>query len=481
MHRIQEGQAVPYLRRVVFAIALCTCPSIGARADEPDRESGARKTAEKPQAFRYAEEARASHRLRTGRLEMVEHIDLPNIKSTRFRTWKCAGDDVIVVDHGDEEGVAQRDAETGLPSTHDYPGPMSFLVQGGRIWWHDEDSPLARNLPRERRDFFNLWDFRRLGLDPGTPGESIEARAAAHGVAREYSEGWDGKLAWVKSESASGSTTWWIDPERDWNVVRSATEVLGKHVVDVRYTLGEIDGVWFPVRVEHYDLDVDPAAPTRITEVVAAEFNRPDHPQRFTPADVGIEVGTQINYLDPDPRVQMENSGWWDGHSVISFSEYVRRLDSGELVRGPTVARAIARLRERAAARAAAAAAVSTQPTTSTTQPASFDPLGQWERYTLSFIERHGLDDGQRERALAILRDCRDMGNVHLVRARERIARWEERRRQMAESRSPNAAESDALERERRQIADPLDRIFEERLKPRLDALLTTGQRKAAP
>jgi hypothetical protein len=168
---------------------------------------------------------------------------------------------------------------------------------------------------------------------------------------------------------------------------------------------------------------------------------------------------------------------WWDGGQLIPSDEYRRRVDSGELVIGPTVARELSRLRARAIARAQAVEA--NQPTTSTSQPARLDPLGKWERYTLSFIERHQLDGGQRERALAILRDCREMGNVHLTRTRERIARWEERR-QTAGSRPSSAVESDALERERRQIVEPLDRIFEDKLKPRLDALLTTEQRRAA-
>lgn len=467
----------PATLRAAVAMALIlssVCMSV-AQSDPPPTSAPA---SVKPEALRFAEEARANHRLRTAKLELVEHSRSGGVDDVRYRTWKCAGDDVIIVDHGDADGVVQRDAETGKPAQIDYPGPMGFLVQGDQVWWHSEDSPLAKVLPRENRSMFNLWDLRRLGVDPDTPGESIEQRAAANDIALRYSEQPDGELVRAIVKTKDSSVSWWIDPARDWSVVHTETVVLGKVVEDARYTLEKLDGVWFPVRAELYELGADPAAPTQTIEVISAEFNRPEHPQKFSPADVGIEVGTQVSFLGGNSAAQDQGPMWWDGGKLVSGAEYHRRLDAGEIVKGPTVAREHARLRARSAAREQQVPKAAPKP--ATTQPMTIDPLGDWERYTLAFIARHQLDDGQRERALAILRDCRDLGNTQLTRSRERIQRWEEQQRTVCGMPSQIPGELERLKRERAELTAGLDRIFEDRLKPRLDALLTSQQRKAS-
>jgi hypothetical protein len=83
-------------------------------------------------------------------------------------------------------------------------------------------------------------------------------------------------------------------------------------------------------------------------------------------------------------------------------------------------------------------------------------------------IRRHELDAGQTERALAILQDCRDLANAAL-------------RRIECDPRESGgaAAASAAAERERRG-RDEVQRIFERRLAPRLEALLTSAQRERA-
>jgi hypothetical protein len=107
----------------------------------------------------------------------------------------------------------------------------------------------------------------------------------------------------------------------------------------------------------------------------------------------------------------------------------------------------------------------------------------QWEAYVRQFIERHKLDEGQQQKAHAVLKDCQGMANRRMRRAQSRIEHIE---KQIAELNSRGAGD----ERNRQQIARlqqyqarllaPIDEIFEKRLKPRLDGLLTTAQRLAA-
>ncbi|HMQ15168.1 MAG TPA: hypothetical protein PKC49_04265 [Phycisphaerae bacterium] len=104
--------------------------------------------------------------------------------------------------------------------------------------------------------------------------------------------------------------------------------------------------------------------------------------------------------------------------------------------------------------------------------------VGLWETYVRDFIRRYQLDQDQCEKAGAILLECQK-------RAQEIVAR---RRNDLAEivSKLLDASEAGKAEeaaRFRRQLQDglrPIEAIFEQSLKPRLEKLPTREQRKRA-
>ncbi len=107
------------------------------------------------------------------------------------------------------------------------------------------------------------------------------------------------------------------------------------------------------------------------------------------------------------------------------------------------------------------------------------DYASQWERYVEDFITRYKLDDGQTERARAILKDCQEQANRHMQRAKPRIDQLE---RQMEKTGSEERAAKlrERLDQQKQRLLQPIGIIFESRLKPSLEKLPTRAQRAAA-
>lgn len=102
------------------------------------------------------------------------------------------------------------------------------------------------------------------------------------------------------------------------------------------------------------------------------------------------------------------------------------------------------------------------------------DFAGQWEQYVRDFIHQFKLNEGQSQRALLILKDCQEQGERVIQSRREEITRLD---RVMAAAGRGKDNTGAAAQRER--MLSPLSDIFEKQLKPRLDRLLTTAQKKA--
>lgn len=104
-------------------------------------------------------------------------------------------------------------------------------------------------------------------------------------------------------------------------------------------------------------------------------------------------------------------------------------------------------------------------------------PAGMWERYTRAFIRRYQLDDGQEQRAWAILRNCQARGRRYLETHRARFDALEQRAVALGVASAAKGPEAAAIRREAGRLQQPIDDIFERELKPRLERLLTRAQR----
>jgi hypothetical protein len=103
----------------------------------------------------------------------------------------------------------------------------------------------------------------------------------------------------------------------------------------------------------------------------------------------------------------------------------------------------------------------------------------EWERYVADFCKRHNLDDAQKQAAQKILRDVQDQANRYIAGKRPQIEMID---KQLAAAGAGGdaAAKSAKLRSERQQLLDPIQRMFEKQLKPRLDRIPTRAQRQAA-
>lgn len=443
---------------------------------------------DKPEALRRAMAARAPELLRTARIEYSIRESSgreDDSVRTRFFTWMCADDRYVLVQRGDEEGVYAR-GPGGKPLHPALNQPERILVKDSQVWTHTDGALGAHVLGEEGHAAYSLHDWRRVGLNPITlDGDLDETLERINYPPLKYeSEEVDG-LQVVTGASKGSMVKWWIDPEKDWAIVRTEVFQDGKKIGERRFTLrfDPYDGLWFPRRVELYRLAAGDIEPSSVMETQSAAFNRPDHPMELTPADIGVEVGTSVAFQDRDPPV----SGYWDGEKAIPFAELMERIQSGELTMGPAVAQARAKWK-----------AIGKKPEllaeigrsaqgggTATTQPILPVPVfvwnrfeTQWEAYTRLFIGRYGLDEEQSQKAWSICDDCQESGRAYVAKQRERLEELDRRIRNAKRTGPPkDTADLTRLESERQKLMEPINRIFEQRLKPRLEQLPTRIQR----
>jgi hypothetical protein len=109
------------------------------------------------------------------------------------------------------------------------------------------------------------------------------------------------------------------------------------------------------------------------------------------------------------------------------------------------------------------------------------EPEGAWEKYVREFIERYKLNDEQAQKAHTVLEDCASQRDRYLRGNKEQIEQVEKQIEELKKSKNKNKAKSLAALTERRnKLTAPIDQIFEQRLKPRLERLPTRAQRRAA-
>ncbi len=98
----------------------------------------------------------------------------------------------------------------------------------------------------------------------------------------------------------------------------------------------------------------------------------------------------------------------------------------------------------------------------------------KWEAYTRQFIMKHRLNGDQGRKAWDLCRDCEKIARSYLDTRRTDVDDWQQR---LEASRSASveeqAREKEKLDRRRTELVAPIDRIFEDRLKPGLDKLPT--------
>jgi hypothetical protein len=466
-----------------LSLPLLCCTSlllvVPAQADPP-----------KPEPLVRARQARATSLLRTARIEYSERSVTTAADGSvterplRYYGWKCAGNAYVADFHGDEEGVVMRDGDGRPRDDLPYNGPQHHLVKDGELWQHVEDSPLADVCAGTRAEHWRVYDLRTMGLDPVVLGRDFDVEQKIQNVSVDYSESVDADLRVVSGFIGPDECRWWIDPARGWNVVRTAVFSGGREISGMRFTLEQTDGVWFPARVEYSRQTADGRELTTIMTILSAEFNRPYHPRDLAPADIGIEPGTTLNFSNRQPPGALI----WDGQSAVSAEDYFIRLERGEVTRGPTVERELARLSTERGAPGSQPARTNNDSVAeqSATRPAEdaklalrFEP--EWETYTRRFIIKYHFDDDQAQKAWKTCRQCEEQARNIVDKHRDD---FQDLDRRAVSLRAATGAEREReltkFAQRRDVLVAPIERIFEQRLKPELDRLPTPEQRRIA-
>lgn len=458
-------QAIKVL--AVVSVLLLATPSVSAVTFIAITDS------EVPEALRKAQAQRSPEALRTARIDysLEWRTGEPNESPhSRFFSWRCAGPDLMNVNYGREDGVI-HESQDGSPSTATFLGHISALAQDGQIWAHTEDCPEVGVWPTFRAGRFALLDLRKIGFYPANLYDDLEmARERLGPDGGQYSQRSEGGLEIVTFEiKERGGFVWWIDPAKDWAVVRNATfDAEGKQIGETRFEYEVFDGYWFPRHIENLDTSGGQASPFLVIDTIAAEFNRPEHPPMLTKADIGTEVGTAIMYEESDRPMAI-----WDGAKPVSRAEYRARVEQGELTPGPNRQRVLRQLQARAEREARLREITAT--TQATSKPAPRE--SEWERFTREFIKIYELGDEQSQKAHLICRECQNLAREILDSRRSEIESVEgELSAMSAPGGTVNPAKRQELQRKLDRLTAPVQAIFESNLRPRFFKLPTKAQ-----
>ncbi len=285
----------------------------------------------------------------------------------------------------------------------------------------------------------------------------------------EWSESPQGGKHVVTCRRSDGvEIEWTIDPDRGWNAERVIlTDKRAPLVLEVRSDLRKYGDTWFPEKVEFL---VDGKC-RRVVKVVGAGFNRPDDEPRFDFAWLRKEAGTNVSFYNAPNKDGVQI---WDGEAIVSFKEWREALLSGKKQSGPTF-QAIKR------------GEPPSGPYITETEIRAWERwhprgvsnrLSAWEKYVTEFLERYKCDDDQTQKAAQILAQCQEQGRTYLSK-KERDFHNLQTKTQAARARG-NRDEQKVLDERYAELRKPIDDIFEEQLKPRLDKLLTRAQREQA-
>lgn len=399
---------------------------------------------------------------------------------TVYESASIAGDRHLYILRGDERGIVIPVIGGGEASSVHGRSPLYRLELSAESWRRSDSSLVAHRFAHAARQFD---DLRTLGA------ASVFANGDIHDVVwgdnraapsvPEYEESREGDLQKVRVRSEDFTRTYWLDPARGHSPVRVRHENRDGSWSESRSVLKLVDHVWFPASVHTFSSRYrDGREPTMVIEVDSAEFNRPEHPLTLTLADIGVDVAVCVLDFSTKPAT----SGSWDGEKVVSEQEFSRRLHAGELHESQQFKELFWRasgMKDNPLADKPAHAGETVAKREKKEQPKRKET--EWEAYVREFIAKYRLDEAQIQQANTILRDCEDKANKYLMGRKADIERLDKQSMSLQNSDLKDKTnEAARLAEERKQLRKPIDDIFENELKPRLEKLPTSKQRADA-
>lgn len=122
-----------------------------------------------------------------------------------------------------------------------------------------------------------------------------------------------------------------------------------------------------------------------------------------------------------------------------------------------------------------------------TARTSGSDYQSQWDKYVEDFIQRYKLDDAQQQQAHSILNDCKTQASRYLQGRKSTIDRIDKQIAALKAAVSGQGADArkrsqqvSELNKQKDKLREPVGRIFEKQLKPRLERIPTRAQRREA-
>ncbi|MGE3180019.1 MAG: hypothetical protein AB7N71_00165 [Phycisphaerae bacterium] len=236
----------------------------------------------------------------------------------------------------------------------------------------------------------------------------------------------------------------------------------------------ETDGVLFPSTIHVFSSEFeDGREPSIRFEFSKPALNRPDQKDFFTPADIGLEPGVNVTVHELDGKI---SRGIWDGIKIADKESYYQRERAGVVQPGPIVVSERARLREHAKSNPDKVFALRLQQT----KFSKDRYVSAWEKFVAEYCARHDLNPEQRAVADRILRDCLDQAEAYTTKNLNAFREFELELAAMQDSPSRYGPEDfERLGNERLKWEAPINAIFENQLKPRVEAIPTRQQKEA--
>ncbi len=440
----------------------------------PAQEAGATC----PPALTALEQARAG--LLSGCIEWSVLPQGDENKALFFVSRYASSGDLIFENRGDSEGWTEFDWETGKGVSR---YPQLYMVNPEGVW-HFQETGLSCSVAKAG-DARSRWeqemrDVRAMGITPFSSSmEHTRGIASIWGSAGDPVVEWrtdiEDELHVVVARRRSGaSVTWHINPARGWNAERVEFDNGTERWTAVS-SLAQFGETWFPQETRYYRND----ELQEVIQVRTASFNGPEDPPRFTPTHLGVEPGANVILQGVEQHPQGPDLPVWNGDKIAPLREWLDDVRSGRRQPGPNIRRASARgylespydTPEQLARRELAHR-------TAVIRSQTERHVGLWERYVRQFIERYRLDKEQADRAWAIFLECRRRADEYIQRRRDRFT--ELISQVLAARKAGQNEKAEELASQVQRLREPIDRIFEESLKPRLEKLPTRAQRAAA-
>lgn len=361
--------------------------------------------------------------------------------------------------------------------------PQLYLATADELWYFQETGGGASLFKRggpPTAHVDKVKDIRRLGLLPWSKpldcSEDFDAFWALGSpqTTPRWTERRVGEHILVRADMGNGrSLNWRLNPQKGGNLEEVWEEQDGSTVRRAVTTLGNVSGQWFPIRVDYMAGD-------RTTESVSiqqANLDPGSAVQQFTPNDIGLEPGSSVAPNDREEGAI--GSLVWTGDGIITSDQFFREEKEGKRKAGPILER-VRRLgyfdspylteeeRERRG--------LDRKLLRQTVETDRYKTL--WAEYVRGFIARHQFNGEQATKAWQIHAQCLNRADEYVDRRR---ADFQSVLNDLEAARQKNDREQIQVQQERlAALQKPIDEIFSQQLKPRLEKLPTRAQRKAA-